>query len=153
MLVITRNEYKYYAEVETDLGDIPHIYSHPGQINEVLMNIIVNAAQAIKSQNREEKGKIFIKTYSDGRYVYCVISDDGPGIPKEIQGKIFDPFFTTKEVGKGTGLGLSISYDIVVNKHKGEIYAESEVGKGTTFTIKLPIRRDLSEDGEKNPLR
>ncbi len=153
VLVITRNEYKYHAEVETDLGDIPHIYCHPGQINEVLMNIIVNAAQAIKSQNREEKGKISIKTYSDGRYVYCVISDDGPGIPKEIQGKIFDPFFTTKEVGKGTGLGLSISYDIVVNKHKGEIYVESEVGKGTTFTVKLPIRRDSSEDGEKSPLR
>lgn len=146
-LVITKNEYKYHAEVETDLGDIPDIYCHPGQINEVFMNIIVNAAQAIKSQNREDKGKIFIKTYSDENYVYCVISDDGPGIPKDIQSKIFDPFFTTKEVGKGTGLGLSISYDIVVNKHKGEISVESEVGKGTTFTIKLPIRAKFDSDG------
>ena len=146
-LVITKNEYKYHAEVETDLGDIPDIYCHPGQINEVFMNIIGNAAQAIKSQNREDKGKIFIKTYSDENYVYCVISDDGPGIPKDIQSKIFDPFFTTKEVGKGTGLGLSISYDIVVNKHKGEIFVESEVGKGTTFTIKLPIRAKFDSDG------
>ncbi len=72
---------------------------------------------------------------------------------EDTEGKIFDPFFTTKEVGKGTGLGLSISYDIVVNKHKGEIYAESEVGKGTTFTVKLPIRRDSGGDGEKSPLR
>jgi len=140
-LVITKNEYKYHTEVKTELGNIPPIYCHPGQINEVFMNIIVNAAQAIKSQNRNDKGAIFIKTYSDDKYIYCAISDDGPGIPEEIRGKIFDPFFTTKEVGKGTGLGLSICYDIIVNKHKGNIWVESEVGKGTTFFIKLPRER------------
>ncbi|MDL1970272.1 MAG: PAS domain S-box protein [Candidatus Desulfofervidaceae bacterium] len=139
-LVIIKNEYKYHVDVKTELGNIPPIYCHPGQINEVLMNIILNAVQAIKSQNRKDKGTILIKTYSDKDYVYCAISDDGPGIPEEIRGKIFDPFFTTKPVGKGTGLGLSICYDIVVNKHKGEIWVESEVGKGSTFFIKLPIK-------------
>ncbi len=144
-LVIARNEYKYHAEVKTKLGNIPPVYCHPGQINQVLMNIIVNAAQAIKSQKRKDKGTIFIKTYSDDEYVYCQISDDGPGIPKEIQDKIFDPFFTTKEPGKGTGLGLSICYDIIVNKHKGAIWVESEPGKGTTFFIKLPLKKTPTE--------
>ncbi len=142
-LILTKNEYKYYAEVKTELGDVPPIYCHPSKINEVFMNIIVNAAQAIKEQNREEKGTIVIKTYQDGNYVYCQISDDGPGIPKEIQDKIFDPFFTTKPPGKGTGLGLNICYDIVVNKHNGQIWVESEPGKGATFFVKLPIRPNL----------
>ena len=147
-LVITKNEYKYYAEIKTELGEVPPIYCHPGKINEVLMNIIVNAAQAIASQNRQEKGTIFIKTYTDGEFVYCQIKDDGPGIPKEIQDKIFDPFFTTKPTGKGTGLGLNICYDIVVNKHQGQIWVESELGKGATFTIKLPIKPKLKKEEE-----
>ncbi|MDL1956236.1 MAG: ATP-binding protein [Candidatus Desulfofervidus auxilii] len=148
-LVITKNEYKYYAEVKTELGDIPPIYCHPNKINEVFLNLIVNAAQAIAGQNREEKGTIFIKTFKEGEFVYIQISDDGPGIPDEIKDKIFDPFFTTKPPGKGTGLGLSICYDIVVNKHKGQIWVESEVGKGTTFTVKLPIKPDLDKENGK----
>ena len=139
-LVVARNEYKYVAEIEKSLSDLPLIECNGGEINQVLLNIIVNAAHAIKSQGREDAGKISIKTYCDDVYIFCEIRDDGPGIPQQIIGKIFDPFFTTKEVGSGTGLGLSISYDIIVNKHKGDLTVKSKVGEGTTFAIKLPIK-------------
>ena len=121
-----------------NFSEIPLIECVGGEINQVLLNIIVNAAQSIKSQNRKEKGLIKIQTFSKDEYVVCKVSDDGPGIPKEIIDKIFDPFFTTKEAGKGTGLGLAVSYGII-KKHQGSIVVESEVGKGTTFTIKLPL--------------
>jgi two-component system NtrC family sensor kinase len=139
-LVVARNEYKYVAEIEESLSDLPLIECNGGEINQVLLNIIVNAAHAIKSQGREDTGKISIKTYCDNEYVFCEIRDDGPGIPEQILGKIFDPFFTTKDVGSGTGLGLSISYDIIVNKHKGDLTVESKIGEGTSFTIKLPVK-------------
>ena len=102
------------------------------------MNLIVNAAQAIKSQNRSNLGKITIKAKLEDNNIRIEISDDGPGIPEENLTKIFEPFFTTKEVGQGTGLGLSIAYDIIVNKHGGSIYAESTPGKGASFIISLP---------------
>ncbi|MEJ5260468.1 MAG: ATP-binding protein [Anaerohalosphaeraceae bacterium] len=137
-LVVARNEIKYDVEVVTELGVLPKIHCHPGQINQVFLNILVNAAQAIRSQNRQGPGHIFIRTRQEGEFVVCEIEDDGPGIPPEIRSKIFDPFFTTKPAGKGTGLGLSVSYDIVVSKHQGQILVDSEVGKGTKFTIKLP---------------
>ncbi len=142
-LIVAKNEIKYVAEVEKNLSQIPLIECIGGEINQVLLNIIVNAAQSIKSQNRKEKGLIRIETFSKDEYVVCKISDDGPGIPKEIIDKIFDPFFTTKEAGKGTGLGLNISYDIIINKHRGDLYAESTVGKGTTFTVKLPVKTKI----------
>jgi signal transduction histidine kinase len=145
-LVIARNEYKYVCDVETDLGDLPDIPCIPNQINQVFLNIIVNAAHAIASQNRSGKGTIKIVTSADATTVSCRISDDGPGIPEEISNRIFDPFFTTKAPGKGTGLGLSISYDIVVNKHKGDITVESRVGQGTSFFIRLP-RATPPKDG------
>ncbi|HOK66790.1 MAG TPA: ATP-binding protein [Anaerohalosphaeraceae bacterium] len=137
-LVVARNEIKYDMEVVTELGTLPKIHCHPGQINQVFLNILVNAAQAIRSQNRQGPGHIYIRTRDEGDFVVCEIEDDGPGIPSEILSKIFDPFFTTKPAGKGTGLGLSVSYDIVVSKHQGQILVDSEVGKGTKFTIKLP---------------
>lgn len=140
-LVVARNEIKYDADIVTDLGVIPAILCCSGQINQVFLAILVNAAQAIKSQERETRGKITIKTYATETEVVCEISDNGPGIPEDTISKIFDPFFTTKPVGKGTGLGLSVSYDIIINKHKGELLADSTVGQGTTFTIKLPIIR------------
>ena len=139
-LTVAKNEIKYVAEVEKEFSQLPSAECIGSEINQVLLNIIVNAAQSIKSQHREDKGLIKIKTYADDEYVYCEISDDGPGIPKEIIGKIYDPFFTTKEAGKGTGLGLSISYDIIVHKHKGDLSAESSIGKGTTFNIRIPIK-------------
>jgi len=137
-LTVARNEIKYVAEVERDFSTVPAIECIGSEINQVLLNIIVNAAQAIESQGRSEKGHIRIKTYSDKHHVYCEIDDDGPGIPKSIISRIFDPFFTTKDAGEGIGLGLNISYDIVVNKHGGDLLVKSEPGKGAKFTIKLP---------------
>lgn len=138
-LVVSRNEYKYVAETETGLAEnLPDIVCNSGEINQVLLNIIVNAAQAIKAQQRKDKGRISIATDFDDQWVRCRIKDDGPGMSEEVKEKIFNPFFTTKAVGTGTGLGLYISYDIIVNKHGGELQVESAPGRGTTFIIKLP---------------
>lgn len=136
-LTIANNEIKYHAAVEENLEEIPLINVCSGEINQVILNLIVNAAYAIKSKGTQ--GIIRVHTYSDSDYVYCEIADNGIGIPQEIQTKIFEPFFTTKPVGAGTGLGLSISYNIVVSKHHGEIMVESTPGEGTVFIIKLPI--------------
>ena len=111
------------------------------EINQVILNILLNAAQAIQKKSAAEKGLIHIVTRADEEAVYCSISDTGDGIRPEHIGKIFEPFFTTKQVGKGTGLGLSISYDIIVNKHGGEISVCSEPGQGSTFTLRLPLRQ------------
>jgi signal transduction histidine kinase len=148
-LTIARNSYKYHAEIKTELGDVPPIMCVPDLINRVLLNIIVNAAQAIEGQKREEMGMIRISTCSDGQNVYCEISDDGPGIPGEIQSRIFEPFFTTKEPGKGTGLGLSISWDIINNKHGGDLSVKNGDGKGATFLISLPVRPRPQKEGKK----
>jgi signal transduction histidine kinase len=139
-LVIARNSYKYRAQVEERLGNIPEIMCVPEMINRVLLNLIVNAAQAIEGEpSKDRLEKITVKTYSDKESVYCEIADTGPGMSDEVQKRIFEPFFTTKESGKGTGLGLSISYDIIVNKHGGDLSVDSTIGKGTRFLIRLPI--------------
>lgn len=138
-LVVAWNEIKYVAEVKKDFGSIPPISARGGEINQVILNILVNAAQAIGSLKREGKGLIAISTRVRGDRAVISISDDGPGIPKDIQSKIFDPFFTTKDPGSGTGLGLSISYDIVVAKHGGSLTASSEGVAGATFVVELPI--------------
>lgn len=138
-LIVSKNEYKYCADIVTNLGDIPHIRANASKINQVLLNMIVNASHAIKSRNETEKGVIIVTTYQDDDYVICEIEDTGIGIPKETYERIFEPFYTTKPVGIGTGLGLSISYDIITKQHLGTINLESEVGKGTKFTIKLPV--------------
>jgi len=132
-LNIVWNELKYKATVKKDYGDIPDVLCYPQQLNQVFMNILVNAAQAI-----EKQGEMRITTRPDNDHVEVKISDTGGGIPKENLSKIFDPFFTSKEVGKGTGLGLHVAYNII-EKHKGTIDVESKVGEGTTFTIKIPI--------------
>ena len=147
-LLVARNEIKYDADVKTDFSEVPLIFCHSGQINQVFLNILVNAAQAIKAQERDGNGAITIRTYTSEDKVICEIADDGPGIPPDKLSKIFDPFFTTKPAGKGTGLGLSVSYDIVVNKHNGELFAESTVGEGTKFTIKLPIGTKENDEQE-----
>ena len=138
-LTVARNEIKYNADVETELGILPMILASSGQINQVLMNIIVNAAQAIKSMGENKRGIIRIKTFTEGNRVGCSIYDDGPPIPPRIIDRIFEPFFTTKKVGQGTGLGLSISYDIIVNLHHGQFSVVSSEEEGTTFTFYLPI--------------
>ena len=133
-LNIVWNELKYKAKVEKDYGDIKPIECFPQQLNQVFMNLLVNAAHAI-----EKNGTISIKTWQDDKFVYASIADTGCGIPPEHLNRIFEPFFTTKDVGKGTGLGLSIVYDIVSKNHKGDITVDSEEGKGTIFTVKLPV--------------
>lgn len=138
-LVVARNEIKYIADVQKDFGDLPRIMAKGGEINQVILNLLVNAAQAIESQKRAEKGRIDIRTAVQGDKVAVRISDDGPGIPEAIRTRIFDPFFTTKEPGKGTGLGLSISYDIVVTKHGGRLSVEPAPDGGTAFLVELPI--------------
>jgi len=140
-LTVARNEVKYVARVEEELDDLPLIEAYGGRINQVLLNIILNAAQAIAVRQPETGGVIKIRSYRDGDFVCCSVEDNGTGIPEEIIQDIFNPFFTTKPVGKGTGLGLSISYDIVVNKHHGEIAVGSNAGEGAIFTIKLPVRQ------------
>jgi signal transduction histidine kinase len=140
-LVIASNEYKYVAEVETDLGDLPLVNCYAGEINQVVLNLIVNAAHAIGDVVKETqaKGKIRVATRVLDDQVEIAISDTGKGIPVEVRAKIFDPFFTTKEVGKGTGQGLAIARSVVVDKHGGTLHFETEVGRGTTFYIRLPI--------------
>ena len=138
-LVVAWNEIKYVADVKKTFGDLPPIKARGGEINQVVLNILVNAAQAIKAQERHGKGLITIDTRQRGGNIVVTIADDGPGIPKSVQSKVFDPFFTTKEPGTGTGLGLSISYDIVVAKHGGSLVVNSEPGEGTAFIIELPI--------------
>jgi PAS domain S-box-containing protein len=140
---IVNNEVKYKADVVKEYGDIPDIECLPSQLNQVIMNLLVNAAHAMGDQH----GKITIRTGAEGDNIWIDVADNGHGIPKEIQSRIFDPFFTTKPIGKGTGLGLSLSYGIV-QKHRGRIELQSEVGKGTTFRITLPIRHTLEGAAE-----
>ena len=146
-LAIARNEYKYVAEVTTEFGDLPLVLCHVSDLNQVFLNLIVNAAHAIGDvvgKGGGSKGNIRITTSSAGDMVRVDIADTGSGIPEAIRHRIFEPFFTTKEVGKGTGQGLAIVRDIVVSKHRGSLTFESEVGKGTTFTIRLPIDGEWS---------
>lgn len=134
-LNVVRNEIKYVAELELHLGDIPPVLCRPQQISQVVMNLLMNAAHAITG-----KGVITVTTKQAGDLVEISVADTGSGIAPENMHKIFEPFFTTKEAGKGTGLGLAISADIV-RKHGGELLVQSEVGKGTTFTVRLPLEK------------
>lgn len=142
VLLILNNEIKYVAEVERNYGNLPPILCHRGQLGQVFINLLVNAAHAIKSTKVHVLGHIAIKTWVDpsNENTYIEISDDGGGIPQEVLPSIFNPFFTTKPIGEGTGLGLSISYDIIVNKHKGVLSVESSPEVGSKFLIELPMR-------------
>ncbi len=133
-LNIVWNELKYKATVNKDLGDLPAIKCYPQQLNQVFMNLLVNASHAI-----DEQGVIDIRSWTEDGSIFVTISDNGCGISEENLTKLFEPFFTTKEVGKGTGLGLSITYDIV-KKHDGEVTVQSKLGEGTTFKVRLPIK-------------
>jgi signal transduction histidine kinase len=141
-ITVTRNECKYVADVKCSLAELPAVPCNLREINQVLLNILVNAAQAIRSQKRGAKGLIQIATFDEPAHIRCEITDDGPGILPENLNRIFEPFFTTKPPGEGTGLGLSISYDIIVNKHRGEFLVESALGHGTKFIIKLPKKQN-----------
>lgn len=139
---IARNRWKYSAEVVFELDDtLPMIPALPAEINQVFLNLIVNAADAIAEKNGEggKLGKITLRTRREGDSVRIEIDDTGTGVPKELRARVFDPFFTTKEVGKGTGQGLAITYDAIVNKHRGTIDLLSTEGEGATFVVCLPI--------------
>jgi signal transduction histidine kinase len=145
-LTVARNEYKYVSEIETELGDLPAVTCHAGEIGQVFLVLIVNASHAIADTPAVKeggKGQISVKTEMDGdAHVLVTIADTGGGIPVEIRERIFEPFFTTKEVGKGTGLGLPIARAIVTEKHGGSLTFSTEMGRGTTFYIRLPVEAD-----------
>lgn len=138
-LTIANNEIKYHATVVENLDSVPLLNALASEVNQVLLNLIINAGYAIKDKGTmDTMGTITIRTYTDNENTYCEISDDGIGIPAEIIPHIFEPFYTTKPVGIGTGLGLSIVHDIIVSKHKGSVSVSSEIGIGTTFKLALP---------------
>jgi len=142
-ITVARNEWKYVAEVVTEFdAELPDVTCLSGELNQVFLNLIVNAAHAIGDMlgdDATEKGTITVGTRRDGEWVELFVRDTGTGIPEDVRARIFDPFFTTKEVGKGTGQGLAIARSIVVDKHGGTIDCETKQGKGTTFIVRLPI--------------
>ncbi len=142
-IIVSRNEWKYVAEMETDLDpDLPPVPCLPQEFNQVTLNLIVNAAHAIRDNangNTSVKGRIQVRSRRADPWAELTVSDTGGGIPAEHRARIFDQFFTTKKVGEGTGQGLAIAYDVVVNKHQGEIFFETEDEYGTTFTVRLPL--------------
>jgi PAS domain S-box-containing protein len=151
-ITVARNEWKYVAEIVKNFDpSLPLVPCLPGELNQVFLNIIVNSAHAIAAAVNEDcgdKGTITISTNYQREWVEIRISDTGTGIPEEIRSKIFDPFFTTKEVGKGTGQGLAIAHNVVVEKHGGMIFFETEMSKGTTFIIRLPLNQSDHLDNQ-----
>ena len=140
-LAIARNEYKYVADVVTEFGPLPPVVCHAGAINQVILNLLINAAHAIADRDPlgGERGTISVATREDGDSAVISIRDTGSGIAEQVRGQIFDPFFTTKAVGRGTGQGLSISRKVIVDRHGGTLTFDTEVGRGTTFYIRIPI--------------
>jgi signal transduction histidine kinase len=140
-LLVARNEYKYVAEVEAQYGELPPVVCHVGDLNQVFLNLIVNAAHAVAPivTRTRALGRIRVRTWRDGDFAAIAISDTGEGIPEGIRARVFEPFFTTKEAGKGTGQGLAIARAIVVDRHQGTITFDSTAGQGTTFTVRIPI--------------
>lgn len=139
-LMISRNEYKYVATVDLQCGEIPEVLCNVGELSQVFLNLIVNAAHALADAGRDsESGRICIRTQLVDDWVELQFEDNGCGIPKEIIAKIYDPFFTTKEVGRGSGQGLAIARSIVVDKHAGHIEVTSTPNVGTCFTVRLPV--------------
>ena len=143
-LTVARNEVKYVADVTLDLAELPDVLCHLGDLNQVFLNLLVNAADAM--QGRTERGEIRVTTRAEGQTVVIGIADNGSGIPPELHQIIFEPFFTTKEVGRGTGQGLALAQAVVCDKHGGTIDVSSTPGEGTEFLIRLPV------DGKRAPV-
>lgn len=145
-LDISRHEYATVADIVTQFGELPLINGYAGELNHVLLNIVVNAAHAIADANATtgQRGVITVSTRATERAITISVTDTGSGIPHTIRDRIFDPFFTTKEVGKGSGQGLAIAHTVVTQRHGGELSFSSELGRGTTFTIRLPLTAALS---------
>jgi two-component system, NtrC family, sensor kinase len=141
-LAVARNAIKYVADVQLDLGELPPVECRIGDLNQVFLNLLINAAHAIADRQGPDgsRGHIRLSTRLQGECVVVEVSDDGCGIPPEIQARIFEPFFTTKEVGRGTGQGLAISRSIVADRHGGALYFRTTRGVGTTFVAEVPVR-------------
>jgi signal transduction histidine kinase len=139
-LLVASNEYKYVAKIHAELGELPPVICNVGELNQVFLNLIINAAHAVHDAGRDAAtGEIRISTCAHEDIVVVRVADNGCGIPAENLSKLYDPFFTTKEVGRGTGQGLAITRSIVVDKHGGNIAVSSRLGAGTEFTLSLPI--------------
>lgn len=149
-LTVARNEVKYIANLELGLGEIPEFNGYQSELNQVFLNLIVNAAHAIADAG-DESGTIFVHTSLVDEEIEITITDTGGGIPESVRGRIFEPFFTTKEVGRGSGQGLAIAHQIVVERHGGTISFETELGQGTTFVIRLPLDPSKSNHEELEP--
>jgi PAS domain S-box-containing protein len=141
-LAVCRSEYKYVAEIVLELSELPPVTCNIGELNQVFLNLIINAAQAIEEKvgDSGERGEIRISTWLDGSDVVFEIADDGPGIPAELQDRIYEPFFTTKEVGKGTGQGLALARN-TIERHSGLLQCSSSPGAGATLTVRLPLEQ------------
>jgi signal transduction histidine kinase len=146
-ITVAQNEWKYVAEIDTRFDDtLPGVPCVVGEFNQVMLNLIINAAQAIAltiEQPSNRKGTITVTTSREDEYVQIAIQDTGAGIPEAIQSRIFEPFFTTKQVGSGTGQGLALAYSLIVKRHQGRIWFASKEGEGTTFFVQLPLNGDL----------
>jgi len=140
-LVIANNEYKYVALIETEFGKLPPVQCYLGEINQVVLNLLVNAAHAIADvvKGTSNLGTLTVRTRLVGDEVEISVGDTGSGIPENVRDRIFEPFFTTKEIGKGTGQGLALAHTVIVKKHGGSLRFETECGVGTTFFIRLPV--------------
>ena len=140
-LTVATNELKYMATVETEFGDLPLVSCFLSDLNQVFLNLLVNAAHAIGDVVAKggPRGVIGVRTYGEQNHAVVAISDTGTGIPEAVQSKIFDPFFTTKEVGKGTGQGLALARSVIIDEHGGTLTFTTELGKGTTFFIRIPV--------------
>jgi len=142
-VMVATNEWKYVADIETHFdAALPEVCCLRDELNQVILNLIINAAHAIDvvvEDGTKGKGKITISTQHDNGWALIRIADTGCGIPDKYRARIFDPFFTTKPVGRGTGQGLAIAYSVIVEKHGGEIMCDSEVGRGTTFVLRIPV--------------
>jgi signal transduction histidine kinase len=147
-LVVARHEYKYVAEVDAQYEDIPLVMCHLGEVNQVILNLLINASQAIADvvKGTDKLGTLTVRTRLVGDAVEISIGDTGTGIPEDVRSKIFDPFFTTKEIGKGTGQGLALAHNCIVQRHGGTLRFETECGKGSTFFIRLPINATIDNE-------
>ncbi|MBN2375607.1 MAG: PAS domain S-box protein [Sedimentisphaerales bacterium] len=155
IIIVTKNQWKYVADMKMDFDpELPLVTGFPGELNQVILNLIINASDAITDKaggNVTEKGTITISTRQAGEWVEIRISDSGTGIPEEIRSQVLNPFFTTKEIGKGSGQGLAIAHSVIVDKHGGTFTFETETGKGTTFIIRIPIEsEEATEEQELN---
>jgi two-component system, NtrC family, sensor kinase len=138
-VTVARNELKYVAEVETDLSPLPPVSCYVSELSQVLLNLLGNAAHAIADAHRDGFGRTTVRSWSEGDQVYVSMCDPGCGIPEVVRERIFDAFFTTKEVSRGTGPGLALARSVIVDRHEGTINFHTEIGKGTTFLIGLPL--------------